>query len=60
MTQIELIHQVPPGIDARLYRAPFGLYVAVVRAADEEFTAGGDTDHLALRRALRKAERRSA
>lgn len=60
MTRIELIHEVPAGLEARLYRAAFGLYVAVVRAGAEEFTAGGNTDHLALRRALRKAERRAA
>lgn len=60
MTRVELVHAVPPGVEARLYRAAFGRYVAVVRAGGAEFTAGGDTDHLALRRALRKAEREAA
>jgi len=60
MTRIELVHAVPPGVEARLYRAAFGRYVAVVRTDEGEYTAGGETDHLALLRALRKAERRPA
>jgi hypothetical protein len=60
MTPIELVHATPPGTEARLYRAAFGRYVAVVRTPAGEYTAGGDTDHLALRRALRKAAQEAA
>lgn len=56
MTRLPLVHEVPPGVEATLYRAAYGRYLVVVRTPAGEFTAGGDTDHLALRRALRKAE----
>lgn len=57
MTPVEVIHEVPPGVEARLYRAAYGRYLAVVRTPAGEFTAGGDTEYLALSRALRKSER---
>lgn len=60
MTPIELVQAMPPGVEARLYRAAAGRYVAVVRTPAGEFTAGGATEHLALRRALRKAEQEAA
>lgn len=57
MTPVELIHAVPMGVDARLYRAAYGRYLAVVRTPAGEFTAGGDSEYVALSRALRKSER---
>jgi hypothetical protein len=57
MTPVEVVHELPPGVAARLYRAAYGRYLAVVRTPAGEFTAGGESDYLALSRALRKSER---
>jgi len=58
--RLPLIHELPKGCAASLFRSGYGRFVIELQTPHGEFIASGDSDVLALERARKKASQAAA